>query len=243
MRRRADCGRRSVFRRLSPLPERSSTLNRSCSSRGAWTKDHPVLRAAPQGGRLRAAASMNRRAARADHKTGLPCAVTPTWTGRRRELLRRVLGSDLDQIVDLRTQRGVGADAIDELKNYYELKVSAGSEPDQVTLTIPRQDGISRHIGGIPENQGLSTSNALVTVGRADERSEVFNSILTRIQGWRPLAPLSIRQVCPPRTKVESSLTFGCRRTSVCTRSKPVIAATSRIASRTSPTPPGVRRT
>ena len=50
-------------------------------------------------------------------------------------LLRRVLGSDLDQIVDLRTQRGVGADAVDELKNYYELKVSAGSEPDQVTLT------------------------------------------------------------------------------------------------------------
>ncbi len=51
------------------------------------------------------------------------------------ELLRRVLGSDLDQIVDLRTQRGVGADAVDQLENYYELKVSAGSEPDQVTLT------------------------------------------------------------------------------------------------------------
>ena len=51
------------------------------------------------------------------------------------ELLRMVLGSDSDQIVDLRNQRGVGADAVDELMNYFELKVSARSEPDQVTLT------------------------------------------------------------------------------------------------------------
>ena len=51
------------------------------------------------------------------------------------ELLRMLLGSDSDQIVDLRNQRGVGADAVDELKNYYELKVHAGPEPDQVTLT------------------------------------------------------------------------------------------------------------
>ena len=32
-------------------------------------------------------------------------------------------------------QRGVSADAIDELGNFYELKVSAGAEPDQITLT------------------------------------------------------------------------------------------------------------
>ncbi len=51
------------------------------------------------------------------------------------ELLRVLLSTDQDQIVDLRTQRGVGADAIDQLKQYYELKVSAGSEPNEVTLT------------------------------------------------------------------------------------------------------------
>ena len=51
------------------------------------------------------------------------------------ELLQMVLGSGSDQIVDLRNQRSVGADAVDELKNYYELKVSAGPEPDQVRLT------------------------------------------------------------------------------------------------------------
>ena len=51
------------------------------------------------------------------------------------ELLRMLLGSDRDEIADLRAQRGVGADAVDELRRFYELKVSAGSEPDSVRLT------------------------------------------------------------------------------------------------------------
>ena len=51
------------------------------------------------------------------------------------ELARRVLSSDHDSIVDLRAQRGVGADAMDELERFYELKVSAGGEPNEVTLT------------------------------------------------------------------------------------------------------------
>jgi hypothetical protein len=51
------------------------------------------------------------------------------------ELVRRVLASDEDRIVDLRTQRGVGADMMDELERLFELKVHAGAEPDTVTLT------------------------------------------------------------------------------------------------------------
>ena len=51
------------------------------------------------------------------------------------ELARKVLSSDHEEIVDLRAQRGVGADAIDELKRFYELKVSAGREPNDVALT------------------------------------------------------------------------------------------------------------
>ena len=43
-----------------------------------------------------------------------------------------VLGSD---IVDVRAKRRVGADAVDEQKRSFELKVSARSEPDVVTLT------------------------------------------------------------------------------------------------------------
>ena len=51
------------------------------------------------------------------------------------EILRKLFSSDENEISDLRAQRGVGADAIDELQHFYELKVSAGTEPDQVTLT------------------------------------------------------------------------------------------------------------
>ena len=51
------------------------------------------------------------------------------------ELARRVLSSDHKDIVDLRAQRGVGADAMDELERFYELKVSAGAEPSEITLT------------------------------------------------------------------------------------------------------------
>ena len=51
------------------------------------------------------------------------------------ELLRKLLSSDVEKIVDIRAQHGVGADAIDKLNRFYELKVSAGAEPDHVTMT------------------------------------------------------------------------------------------------------------
>ena len=51
------------------------------------------------------------------------------------ELLRKLLSSDVEEIVDIRAQHGVGADAIDKLNNFYELKVSAGAEPDYVSMT------------------------------------------------------------------------------------------------------------
>ena len=51
------------------------------------------------------------------------------------DLVRKLLRSDRQEIVDIRTQRNVGADAIDNLKQFYELKVIAGVEPDRVTLT------------------------------------------------------------------------------------------------------------
>ena len=61
----------------------------------------------------------------------------PNYTSEQRErvgleLLEMVLASDL---LDVRAKRRVGADAVDEQKRYFELKVSAGGEPDVVTLT------------------------------------------------------------------------------------------------------------
>ena len=51
------------------------------------------------------------------------------------ELLRKLLSSDVEEIADIRAQHGVGADAVDKLRRFYELKVSAGAEPDYVTMT------------------------------------------------------------------------------------------------------------
>lgn len=51
------------------------------------------------------------------------------------DLLRKLLSSDVEGIADIRAQHGVGADAVDELNHFYELKVSAGAEPDYVTMT------------------------------------------------------------------------------------------------------------
>jgi hypothetical protein len=50
-------------------------------------------------------------------------------------LARRVLGGEDEQIVDIRHQYNVGADAIDDLNNFFELKVYAGPIPDTVSLT------------------------------------------------------------------------------------------------------------
>ena len=51
------------------------------------------------------------------------------------DLVHKLLSSDRQEIVDLRSQRNVGADAIDSMDRFYELKVIAGAEPDLVTLT------------------------------------------------------------------------------------------------------------
>jgi hypothetical protein len=50
------------------------------------------------------------------------------------ELARLVLGGDANEIVDLRAQHGVGADAIDNLERFFELKVHLGDEPDTIHL-------------------------------------------------------------------------------------------------------------
>jgi hypothetical protein len=50
------------------------------------------------------------------------------------ELARIVLCSGDAALVDLRGQHGVGADAVDTLDRFYELKVHLGDEPDTIRL-------------------------------------------------------------------------------------------------------------
>ena len=52
------------------------------------------------------------------------------------ECFLKVMASDRQEIVDLRGQHGVGADAVDTLdKNLYELKVHAQDEPETIRMT------------------------------------------------------------------------------------------------------------
>ena len=51
------------------------------------------------------------------------------------ELLKKLLRSNDAEISDLRAQHGVGADAIDAMDRFFELKVHAGSEPDHINMT------------------------------------------------------------------------------------------------------------
>jgi hypothetical protein len=63
----------------------------------------------------------------------------PTFTALDKEsvgmaLAMHVLGSDANEIVDLRSQRGVGADAVDSLGRFFDLKAHVGDEPDSIRL-------------------------------------------------------------------------------------------------------------
>ncbi|MCA1790210.1 MAG: hypothetical protein LC667_10225, partial [Thioalkalivibrio sp.] len=69
-------------------------------------------------------------------KAGKPA---PAYTAAEREavgldLLRKVLARDDQEIVDLRGQKGLGADAVQLDRGFWELKVYAGAEPDQISL-------------------------------------------------------------------------------------------------------------
>jgi hypothetical protein len=53
------------------------------------------------------------------------------------EAVRRALRLDPEQIQDVRSRRGIGVDAIDELRQCYEIKMSSGSAfPTDITLTL-----------------------------------------------------------------------------------------------------------
>ena len=52
------------------------------------------------------------------------------------EAVLRALRSDPQQIRDLRARRGIGADAMDEFRQIYEIKMASSPEfPNEVTLT------------------------------------------------------------------------------------------------------------
>jgi hypothetical protein len=74
--------------------------------------------------------------------SAIPQQHTPPrpYTGTEQEkvaldVVRQALATDDDWLRDLRAQRGLGADAVDALSRFYELKAYKDAEPDTVLLT------------------------------------------------------------------------------------------------------------
>lgn len=74
-----------------------------------------------------------------DRQSSAPRTVLPPVSDRERmalDAVRRALQLDVPRFNDLRATRGVGVDAIDELRQCYEIKMSSGTAlPTDVTLT------------------------------------------------------------------------------------------------------------
>lgn len=75
-------------------------------------------------------------------ESAIPQQHTPPrpYTGTEQEkvaldVVRRALAGDHEWLRDLRAQHGLGADAVDALSRFYELKAYGGAEPDTVQLT------------------------------------------------------------------------------------------------------------
>ena len=71
--------------------------------------------------------------------TPMPPSVLPPMSAREQlayDAVITALALGDGEVADLRQRRGVGADAIDELRQYFEIKMSSGSEiPNEITLT------------------------------------------------------------------------------------------------------------
>lgn len=103
---------------------------------GAHTKDSAIPKDPTRGGKLLQDANKNRPKAKRPPGAG---AATRNYTQEEQESLgaeicRWVLGLDESEIVDIRNQHNVGADAVDQLNNFYEYKVHAGAIPDVIRL-------------------------------------------------------------------------------------------------------------
>lgn len=70
---------------------------------------------------------------------GHATSVLPPMTEREQlayDAVRHALALGEEQVADLRQRRGVGADAVDELRQCFEIKMSSGSEiPREISLT------------------------------------------------------------------------------------------------------------
>jgi len=114
-------------------------------------------------------------------------------------LVRRVLAGSTPEIHDLRTQHGVGADAVDELSRFYELKVYAGAEPDEIVL----EDSQIR--------RALSTENFFLVVVSGLEGSDARPQVRVIVNPVGQLRTLDRSKICFGGVRDSQSLVFRLR--------------------------------
>lgn len=119
-------------------------------------------------------------------RTAAPGFTQAEVESRGLELVRKVFERDDERIIDLRAQHGVGADAVDSLSRFYELKVYRGEEPDQIRLQHSE-------------------------ISRAMSTRDFFLVIVSRLEG--PMARPQVRVIIDPLSQLtmleHSSVTFA----------------------------------
>ena len=91
--------------------------------------------------RTAARAARALREVRSDYRSPQDRSSPPEYSSLAKEsvgmrLTKMLFSTDEAQIHDIRAQLGVGADAVDDLDQYFELKVAARAEPNEVRLTL-----------------------------------------------------------------------------------------------------------
>ncbi|HMJ75357.1 MAG TPA: hypothetical protein VK507_05260 [Iamia sp.] len=102
------------------------------------------------------------------------------------EALRRVLASDTERMVDLRAKLGVGADAIDELGQFFELKVFAGPEEDVVLLQpsqIERAQKEGIYLAVVSNLEGVEATPTVRIIPVPLEQLRMLPTRATRYRG------------------------------------------------------------
>ena len=108
------------------------------------------------------------------------------------EICRWVLGLNEDEIVDIRNQHNVGADAVDRLDNFYEYKVHAGAIPDVIRLEPSEIE------------RARTTPNFFLVVignlqaGAGDPEVRIISNPLDQL-AWRPTASVQYSGVLAAR--------------------------------------------
>ncbi|MFJ8091723.1 sacsin N-terminal ATP-binding-like domain-containing protein [Streptomyces griseofuscus] len=114
---------RPVFTDSSIVPQNDRSRSDASGSRTSSSSGRPSL------------SRPSSSSAAPQQRSGVKMFTPQEQEGAALALVRAALARDSEELRDLRAQRGVGADSVDELNRFYEVKSFLGAEEDSVSLT------------------------------------------------------------------------------------------------------------